>query len=372
MSLTGERILSTIPDLLNALVTGLIGALIANRRSRNPIGWILLMIGLALAAGTSTNSYAILGALRGFAVVPGSVLVLWLSQLPWLFIFLGIILLLYLFPTGQPLTARWRIVMLVCICANVGLMVFFSLLSPLEIETPQGMMVQVANPVGLIPLENDEALFVLIFVILLVPLVLGLTAMVIRFVRARGVERQQMKWFLYAAALFILIFTLGANSPVADTMVTLVALGMPGAVGIALFRYRLFDIDILIRRTITYALVTALLLFIYFGSVIVLQQIVSSVTGSAQNEIVTVLSTLAIAALFVPLRNRVQSEIDKYFNRKKYDAQQVLNDFAKTVRDETDLEQLTARLIQVVDETMQPKSISVWLKREDKRIREGR
>lgn len=140
---------------------------------------------------------------------------------------------------------------------------------------------------------------------------------------------------------------------------------IPVSIGIAILRYRLWDIDVIIRRTLTYALVTALLLSVFFGSVILLQQLFSSITGSGQNELVTVLSTLAIAALFVPIRNRMQLTIDKRFNRKKYDAQRVLQEFATTVRDETDLEKLTGRLMEVVDQTMQPRSVSVWLKATD-------
>jgi len=138
--------------------------------------------------------------------------------------------------------------------------------------------------------------------------------------------------------------------------------------GIAILRYRLFDIDVIIRRTLTYAVVTASLIIIFFGTVIVLQQFFAQLTVSGGNELVTVLSTLAIAALFVPLRNRVQAWIDRRFNRNKYNAQKVLQQFGETVRDETDLEKLTAQLMQVVNETMQPKSVSVWLK-EQKRGR---
>ncbi|RIK21729.1 MAG: hypothetical protein DCC52_14040 [Chloroflexi bacterium] len=195
-------------------------------------------------------------------------------------------------------------------------------------------------------------------------------------------QRQQTKWLLYGLALIVLgtlliptIFRLilplaGFTGPsttvlsdlVSNTVNTLFVL-LPLSVGIAILRYRLWDIDILIRKTLTYALVVALLAIVYFGSVILLQQIFANVTGLGSNEIITVISTLAIAALFVPLRNRIQEFIDRRFYRKKYDAQQVLQKFAETVRDETDLEKLTAELVNVVQETMQPTSVSVWLKR---------
>lgn len=185
------------------------------------------------------------------------------------------------------------------------------------------------------------------------------------------IGRAQMRWAGSGFAIGILLFALNFPASfhwvpswmelwllaIANLATPIIGLG----VAIAILRYRLFDIDVIIRRTLTYALVTAMLVLVFFVSIIVLQQIFARVTGSGENEIVTVLSTLAIAALFVPLRNRVQSGIDKQFNRKKYDAQQILGDFARTARDETDLETLTARLMQVVDETMQPKSVSVWL-----------
>lgn len=192
-------------------------------------------------------------------------------------------------------------------------------------------------------------------------------------------ERQQTKWVLYGFVVsYILLglvsipyFYLQSLPPDAPPpwWVSLGSVGwqfslsiLPLTFTIAILHARLWDIDVIIRRTLTYALVTALLAVVFFSSVILLQQIFASIVGTGQNELVTVLSTLVIAALFVPVRNRIQTEIDKRFNRNKYDAQQVLNDFAQTMRDETDLEKLTGRLMQVVDKTMQPKSVSVWLK----------
>jgi hypothetical protein len=211
------------------------------------------------------------------------------------------------------------------------------------------------------------------------PVITTVGTQIYRYARVSNtVEQQQTKWVVSGFAVgmigFVVIIFLseifpavqfpGSPSELVGTVVVYALLTLiPFAFAIAILRSRLWDIDILIRRTVTYALVTALLLLVYFGSVVFLQQLFSSVTGSAQNEIVTVVSTLAIAALFVPLRTRIQGWIDKRFNRNKYDAQQVLNDFARTVRDETDLEKLTGRLMQVVHETMQPKSVSVWLKK---------
>lgn len=201
------------------------------------------------------------------------------------------------------------------------------------------------------------------------------------------IEREQIKWVVFSivvamtcfAAAALTVFLVPNSNPdqnISFTTLFIQPLGwdialllIPISIAVSIFRYRLFDIDVIIRRTLTYALLTVLLVIVFFGSVILLQQIFAGIVASGQNEIVTVLSTLAIALLFVPLRNRVQAIIDKRFNRRKYDAQQVLNDFARTVRDETDLETLTAHLIQVVDETMQPTSVSVWLKPEDRNQR---
>ncbi len=194
-------------------------------------------------------------------------------------------------------------------------------------------------------------------------------------------QRQQTKWLLYGLALIVLgavlvptlSFLILPASGLTDArttvlsqlianLLTAIYAILPLSVGVAILRYRLWDIDIIIRKTVTYTIVVALLGVLFFGSVILLQQIFAQFTNTGGNEIITVISTLAIAALFVPLRKRIQDVIDKRFYRKKYDAQLVLQQFAETVRDETDLDKLTAELVNVVQETMQPKSVSVWLK----------
>jgi uncharacterized membrane protein YedE/YeeE len=139
-------------------------------------------------------------------------------------------------------------------------------------------------------------------------------------------------------------------------------LPFPVILAIAVLRYQLFDIDIIIRRTLIYGVLTALLAFLYFGSILSLGQVSSALTGAQQPEIVTIVSTLTIAALFTPLRRHVQDASDRRFYRHKYDAAQVLAAFSASVRDEVELEKLTERLLAVVDETMQPTRVSLWLK----------
>ena len=189
------------------------------------------------------------------------------------------------------------------------------------------------------------------------------------------IQRQQAKWFVFALAVFLvstfLYFVLSIQSDrvltptesvrgdlATMTTGTLSSVFIPIAIGIAILRYRLWDIDVIIRKTLVYSALTVMLALIYFGSVVLLQRLFSVLTGVQQSQLAVVVSTLAIAALFTPLRRRVQGSIDRRFFRKKYNAQQVLAQFALTARDETDLDALTAELVRVVQETMQPEQVS--------------
>jgi len=190
----------------------------------------------------------------------------------------------------------------------------------------------------------------------------------VRFRRARGVEREQIKWLFYAGAIFVVFYMpsfIGNTYSQAENFWNLLLpIGMstfPIAIVIAILRYHLYDIDLIIRKTLQYALLTGLLALVYFGSILLLQSLVENLTG-VQSPVVIVISTLIIAALFNPLRIRVQDFIDRRFYRKKYDAEQALAQFTATARDEVELDRLNAALLQVVEETMQPEKISLWLK----------
>ena len=188
------------------------------------------------------------------------------------------------------------------------------------------------------------------------------------------IARAQLRWMTLGLGaglgipfliLLGVLLTNGTLSGLAADILWLMLL-VPISLAIAITRYRLFDIDLIIRRTLQYSLLSGLLALVYFGSVVVLQRIFTALTGQGQNQLVAVVSTLAIAALFAPLRRRVQDAIDRRFYRKKYDAAKTLAAFAATCRDETDLDKLTASLIAVVQETMQPEHVSLWLKKSDK------
>jgi hypothetical protein len=194
-------------------------------------------------------------------------------------------------------------------------------------------------------------------------------SLVVRFRRSSGEERQQMKWLTYAAAAYfatlLLVMSLPADSAwyrAVDSLSTLVLAGLPVAVGIAILKYRLYEIDLIINRTLVYGSLTVMLALIYFGGVATTQAIFGALTGQEeQPQLAVVVSTLVIAALFMPLRRRIQSFIDRRFYRRKYDASKTLEAFSAKLRDETDLDRLGEDLMDVIKETIQPSHISLWL-----------
>jgi hypothetical protein len=353
--------LSSVLDAFTALAIAVVAALIITNRPGNRLGWVMLLLGFSVALSGFSRAYAGIG-MGGFdGVLPGLVLAAWVSQVIWFMIYLTLDLLLLLFPTGTLLSPRWRWVAAAALLITACAMAMLAVGTPIEV--PGG---QVANPIGLIPFERVERYLAVLFIPFLITLVLAVLSLALRFHRAAGIERQQIKWLLYVAALFLTAQLATSFGVIGEQFTSLAALGFPIAIGIAVLRYRLYDIDVVIRKTLLYSALTALLALVYFGSVILLQGLFSRLAGVQQSTLAVVISTLVIAALFTPLRRRIQDAIDRRFYRKKYDAQQVLAQFAQTARDETDLDALLAELVRVVDETLQPAHVSVWLKPVDR------
>ena len=336
---------------------GTVGALIAARRPHNRIGWFFCYIGLVSGIQTFVEEYAVYALLTRSDTSPAVMWVAWIQSWFWV-LTMPILLLPLVFPDGQLLSPRWRFVLWLG-GLNTAFLLFGFAFAPLPMQSFDDRL----NPYALGG-ESGIVLFLLdaAFALLAVTTLAAAAAMFVRFRRSKGEERQQLKWFTYAAALAAIIIAVFQDEPTVGAMMSIMAmLALPVATGIAILRYRLWDIDILIRRTLIYGVLTAMLALVYFGSVVVIQQILRALTGQS-SEIAIVISTLAIAALFTPLRRRVQEVIDRRFFRKKYDAQQVLAKFALTARDETDLAELMGELQRVVVETMQPEGVGVWLK----------
>ena len=345
------------PELMVlAIGYSVIGAIIASRLPEHPIGWICCAIGLTAAVDHFGGEYAIYALRAHFDTLPGGRAMLWLQSWFWMLSMGLIVFLLLLFPTGRLPSSRWRPFAWVSVAIiSVGV-IYSSVISPdVRIDAPP-------NPMQL----------------LVIALGLAAAASVVVGRRgARGVERQQIKWLLYVGTIFfvgsvlrIAIFFLmqvegSWGLLVGYLLVEVGGLGGPIAISVAILRYRLYEIDILINRTLVYGALTAMLALVYFGGVATTQVIFRILTGQQQQpQLAIVVSTLVIAALFNPLRRRIQSFIDRRFYRRKYDAAQTLEAFSAKLRDETDLDALSDNLVGVVRETMQPAYVSLWLRSE--------
>jgi hypothetical protein len=353
-----------------AVSFSVVGALIASHRPENSIGWIFLAVGFFYGLLSAGDEYAIYALLTNPGSLPLGAAASWLGQ--WLWApGLGLILVFLplLFPDGHPPSYRWRPVAWLG-----GISIGLAVVSSMILLWPER---------GPALVTGDESPSHVVDVILLfaLPLMLlaGLGAVIsllVRFRRARGDERQQIKWFASAAALtfvwilvsevFEELISIEGGVPEAilaftSASASLVIPSIPIATGIAILRYRLYDIDILINRTLVYGSLTAMLVSLYFVGIVVLQRVFVLLTGE-QSTLAVVASTLSIAALFNPLRRRIQSFIDRRFYRRKYDARKTLEAFSATLRSETDLDRLGEHLAGVVGETMRPVHVSLWLR----------
>jgi hypothetical protein len=354
---------------VSAVAFSLVGAVVGSRRPENPIGWLFCAIGVFAAIVLLSSEYAAYALLAQPDSLPGGLAMVWIRAWVWV-PYVGLFVLLFLvFPDGWPQSRalRWFTSLVLFVIAYGTVLAAFS---PGPIDAIGGA---VDNPLGMEALRGvgtnsavgpvESVLYVLGIV--------AAASLFGRMRRARGVERQQLKWFAYATVVLVggavLAFTVSEATGLSwlgeiGLVLTVVGLaGLPMAIGIAVLRYRLYNIDRIINRTLVYGLLTAALVALYFGGIVVLQRIFVSLTGETST-VAVVASTLLIAALFTPLRRRLQSFIDRRFYRKKYDARKTLEAFSATLRDETDLEALSSDLVGVVRETMQPAHVSLWLR----------
>jgi len=354
----------------------LAGALIAARRPGNAIGWLLLAVAVTFGFTTLVDAYV------RSETAPGRVAAAWVSTWLWYFwLTLAAVFVPLLFPNGRPLSPRWRAVIWLGV-AGLTLSTVGAGLSTdrLDVESPEdirnplavnGWGEQVVDIVG----TAGDAIATLAFT-------LAAISVVLRFRRSHGVERLQLKWFSYAGLITLLgLITamlqvlFGADDRERDTggwlevvgsvgwFTTLfgIVVAIPLATGIAILRHRLYDIDVVIRRTLVYAALTGTLVASYLGGVLLLQLLLSPLTED--NGLAIAGSTLAAAALFRPARARIQELVDRRFFRQKYDASQTIAGFGARLRNEVELDALSGELRGVVAETMQPAHVSLWLRR---------
>jgi hypothetical protein len=379
---SSARVTGIIGELLGGalfLVFPVVGALIAARRPRNPIGWIVLADGLVFNLNGTLDYYSDYGIAR-----PGSLpLVVGMATINnWLWVpavgLMGTFVFL-LFPDGRLPSRRWRPVAwlsgltIVLVCIQVGL-------TPGPLEGLGG----VRNPVGFMVFPWMKSVPYILIPLFLLCMVLSVFSLVLRYRHSRGEGRQQIKWIAFAASLIGTLYLIAMIGSIVYPQKTWFAPGsplwqisleyaaflsfplVPVAIGFAMLRYRLYDIDIIINRALVYGSLTATLALVYFGSIASIQTLFRTITGQEQQpQLAVVVSTLAIAALFNPLRHRIQSFIDRSFYRRKYDAAKTLDVFAARLRDEIDLEALGGDLVSVVSETMQPAHVTLWLKPAD-------
>jgi hypothetical protein len=347
------------------LAFAFVGALIISKQPRNSIGLLMMLPGL---------SFFILvdAILRPYVSGPPEsptpifLLILWFSNWNWLLLVFPLMFVMVLFPTGRPLSPRWG--WLIYFGLLLGGVILLLSISSETLTIGSGASWDLENPVGIFPNDLIDTYILPPFVLSLpIWVILCVASLLVRFRYAQDIERQQIKWLIYAASIFAVSYVptfIQSDFSDANNIWNIFWMfgmfAIPAGIAIAILRYRLYDIDIIIRRTLQYTILTGMLVTVYFGIVLLLQGLVENLTGE-QSPIVIVISTLAIAALFNPLRHRIQDFIDRRFFRKKYDAEQTLSHFAEVARDEVDMEKLTATLLGVVEESMQPESVSVWL-----------
>jgi hypothetical protein len=349
--------------VLEFLGAPILGGLIASRRPANAYGWLWCAIGLGVGLDALARGYATYGLLGRPGGLPAATTVAWATNVTWI-LGLGLVpLVLLLFPDGRLPTRRWRLLAWLTLALAVAL--------PLETAVVPGELQFfpfLDNPVGvtggalgwLVHAFGQVAFFPLF----LATLPAAAVALALRFRRARGPQRQQLKWFAYAGLILVAVPIADTISPFGFSSNRLIELlstwPLYVAIGIAILRHRLYDIDRLWNRTLVYGLLTAILGGAYAVGVLVIGQRLSP--GDKPSSLVVAASTLAVAALFQPLRRAIQRLVDRRFNRRRYNAVQTIETFSARLRQQIDLDTLAAQLLAVVDQTMEPTRAALWLR----------
>jgi Na+-transporting NADH:ubiquinone oxidoreductase subunit NqrE len=354
--------------LQNAVQAGsfsIIGAIIASRLPANPVGWLFCAAACTIAVECLSAEYAIYTLVARPDSLPAGEALAWLAFWAWIPSIGCIVLSLLLFPNGRLPSSSWSWVAWLSVLLTIAGAVWVAL-SPGAI----GNLGSIHNPLGIEGLPRGYKPVQTIMSALL--LVAAVSTLGLRLLRTRGIEHQQIKWPAFVAvmaAVGSILYDTAISEAIglrwlewAGYVVVVAALvSFPISVGIAIVRYRLYDIDRIINRTLVYGALTVVLVAVYFGGIVVMQRTFVALTGQ-KSTLAVVASTLLIAALFTPLRKRTQRFIDRSFYRSKYDAAKTLEGFSMKLRDETDLEALSEDLVGVVRETMQPAHVSLWLR----------
>jgi hypothetical protein len=350
-----ERLFSDIPFLVFAGM----GVLIAARRPHNPIGWMFIAVGFLFLFPVFATDYALHALYSNPGSLPAGAFAAWATTWSWLLGIGAFAMVVLLFPDGRLSTRRWRPLAWVVVADTlISVLAVAVLLWPERGLQLVGVWEQASTT------RTDSALRIISigFPVLIIAMLAAVVSLLLRFRRSRGEERQQLKWVVYGGSLPLVInLVTGLVTGFSETSFLLLVeavgvLALPVTTGIAVLKYRLYDIDLIINRTLVYLALTAILGLSYF----VLVAGISSVAG--ESSLTVAGATLAVAALFQPLRRRIQSLIDRRFYRSKYDAEKTLADFSAKLRNDIDLDHLTTEMAAVVHDTLQPAHFSLWLR----------
>ena len=352
-----EQVATGEPGILIVLSLVFIttGAFLAGRRPANPVGWLLGGWGMVMAFGCFAGAYVDRGLVRDPGSLPGPSWVAWAEGVIWHPAFGLLAFLLLLFPHGRLPSPRWRPFAWFTVAVYLTLALAAALApGAVELYYPQA-----TPPVNLPVSHLADVVFEWLLPGQLLVLATALVSLVLRLRRASGEERQQVKWFVYTVVTVVLVFVTTTLILGAGYLFPIFGL-IPVSVAVAVARYRLYDIDRLINRTLVYGLLTALLVGLYAGLVFLFGVVLDPVVR--ESSLAVAAATLAVAALFQPLRRRVQGLVDRRFNRRRYDAARTVEGFSGRLRDQVDLDTLAAELLAVVDHTVQPATASLWLR----------